>query len=379
MSKKKNRAAVPIATGFHYVRAALSMPVAVKGLVRRGKIVGKEEMSPEDTQKSTESVEKNKDGIDQANKAIWNHVRGPETKTPDFPLVGGDKNTMARLDSKLPKETKTQPRKPASQVDMTWIKDQKSKLAQKSEDTDVEGLLWLYTTEDGIAHLEELSKAEKKFKPGDRVKTTMGVRLSGTIVKPFDWHSSTDGTYKAPEINRGYHPVEWSDGTKGYHHQDHMELEAKKEEVEKAESAGKPMDKMPDKDAIESPNSSGQGFSASHEKNPFHKIITSHGYQYSHSTPVGRTGGKGEVKNIHHTYELPGSGNRPGNERKVGVHEDKETGAWNWESSINSGSSVHTRGTGPQALDSHLKRVARPVKKSSEELVNEALAKHLKD
>jgi hypothetical protein len=61
----------------------------------------------------------------------------------------------------------------------------------------------------------------KKFPIGTRVKKTMGIRMSGTIVKPFYWKQSTDGTYKAPDKRE--QAVEWDNGTKGYSFIDHIE------------------------------------------------------------------------------------------------------------------------------------------------------------
>ncbi len=51
--------------------------------------------------------------------------------------------------------------------------------------------------------------------------------------------------------------------------------------------------------AIQNPNTCGQGFDPFHANLPHHAIITSFGYQYSHSTPVHHVGA---VK-IHHTYK----------------------------------------------------------------------------
>lgn len=58
-----------------------------------------------------------------------------------------------------------------------------------------------------------LSKRDAKI--GTRVKTTMGIRRTGKIVKPFFWKDSTDGTYKSP--SKGEVPIEWDNGEKGYH------------------------------------------------------------------------------------------------------------------------------------------------------------------
>jgi hypothetical protein len=68
-----------------------------------------------------------------------------------------------------------------------------------------------------------LEAKKSEFPIGSKVVTTMGVRRKGTITKPFHWKQSDDGTYKEP--GKGYHPVQWSDGTKGYHHKHHMKIE----------------------------------------------------------------------------------------------------------------------------------------------------------
>lgn len=53
---------------------------------------------------------------------------------------------------------------------------------------------------------------------------------------------------------------------------------------------------------IENPNSSGQGYSASHKDNPYHKLLTEFGFKYSHSTPViSRMVTTGLY--LHHTYK----------------------------------------------------------------------------
>lgn len=65
------------------------------------------------------------------------------------------------------------------------------------------------------------AKAMKAFPVGSKVRTTMGVRLEGTIVEAFYWKNSTDGTYDTPKPD--YVPVEWTDGTKGYSWMYHIE------------------------------------------------------------------------------------------------------------------------------------------------------------
>jgi len=154
---KRHYGSTPRPKGFKYARQALHMPVAVAGMVRRGKIIGKDE----------DACEKNTEGMEQANKALWNHQRG---QTSDFPLVGRNQAHVARLEAQMPKSPAASakipmPKKPSSSITMEWLKDQKEKLTQKSEDVDVEGLLWLYDTEDGNLELDVLfEKAEKDKK-----------------------------------------------------------------------------------------------------------------------------------------------------------------------------------------------------------------------
>ena len=153
MAKKRNYGATPLPKGFKYVRQGLHIPVAVSGMVRRGGVVGKDE---EDMSKQ----DKPASGIEQANKALWDHQRG---QAPDFPLVGRDKTLAPKIESKLsptPKATVPAPKQPASKLDMNWLKEQKQLLARKSEDTDVATLCWLFGTSEGIEHLAKLEKAE---------------------------------------------------------------------------------------------------------------------------------------------------------------------------------------------------------------------------
>ena len=60
-----------------------------------------------------------------------------------------------------------------------------------------------------------------QFRPGDKVDTTMGVKLSGTVAtrhwRRDEW---TDGTYRHPEPREAGEavPVQWTDGTRGWIH-----------------------------------------------------------------------------------------------------------------------------------------------------------------
>jgi hypothetical protein len=86
-------------------------------------------------------------------------------------------------------------------------------------------------------------------------------------------------------------------------------------------------------------NSSGQGFDDSHKHHPLHSLITKHGFQYSHSTPIHQ--GDGSV-HVHHTYQA--------GEHKIGV----EAHSQKWESKVSSASGHSTQGVGVSQLDQHL-------------------------
>jgi hypothetical protein len=94
---------------------------------------------------------------------------------------------------------------------------------------------------------------------------------------------------------------------------------------------------------IHNPNSSGQGHDATHTANPYHEIITKHGYTYSHTTPV-RSPATGQVMN-HHTY-TKGS-------HTVGVH------GGTWGTSVSTASGRAMVGSGARTLDAHLSRKDR--------------------
>jgi len=55
-------------------------------------------------------------------------------------------------------------------------------------------------------------------KVGSRVCTTMGVRRTGTVIEPFNWKDSNDGTYRGPTSKEKAVWVKWNDGTKGWIH-----------------------------------------------------------------------------------------------------------------------------------------------------------------
>lgn len=59
----------------------------------------------------------------------------------------------------------------------------------------------------------------RRFRAGDSVRTTMGVRMAGTVAdRIFQPHEWSDGTYRPPLNARERVetvPVVWSDGTRG--------------------------------------------------------------------------------------------------------------------------------------------------------------------
>lgn len=68
-----------------------------------------------------------------------------------------------------------------------------------------------------------LQPVRLRYVPGERVKTNMGTRQSGVIVKHFYWQGSTDGTYKPP--TKRDVPVRWDNGTRGYINKIHLSPE----------------------------------------------------------------------------------------------------------------------------------------------------------
>lgn len=60
----------------------------------------------------------------------------------------------------------------------------------------------------------------RRFKAGDTVRTTMGVRMSGTVApRHFMPREYTDGSYRTPLTTREWReavPVIWTDGRRGW-------------------------------------------------------------------------------------------------------------------------------------------------------------------
>ena len=109
-------------------------------------------------------------------------------------------------------------------------------------------------------------------------------------------------------------------------------------------------------DAIENPNSSGQGYDPSHKEHPLHNIITKHGYKYSHTTPIHKT--DGDVYH-HHTYAL--------GEHKVGISSPDK-----WETKTSSSSGHRTTGEGGRKLEKHLIGKNRRYKLNSRDTAMDA-------
>lgn len=102
------------------------------------------------------------------------------------------------------------------------------------------------------------------------------------------------------------------------------------------------------KEAIEKPNSSGQGHDPDHVKNPYHDIITKHGYTYSHSTPVTHLGGE---KVMHHTYK----GGKFSPNGHYDDHHNVSVHGNTWETSRGSATGRSYFGRDAESLDKHLK------------------------
>jgi hypothetical protein len=97
-------------------------------------------------------------------------------------------------------------------------------------------------------------------------------------------------------------------------------------------------------EAIENPNSSGQGYDASHVHHPLHKTLARHGFEYSHSTPIHTRDGHVQV---HHTWVH--------GEHKVGAYANDHA----WNSKVSSASDHSKSGKGAGELAQHLANKAK--------------------
>src|SRR5262249_41516525 len=98
--------------------------------------------------------------------------------------------------------------------------------------------------------------------------------------------------------------------------------------------------------AIQRPNSSGQGHDPEHANNPFHDEIMSHGYSYSHTTPIV---GRDNQVSHHHTYKKF-YGN---DDHNVGVMKHPVTKVWGWDAH-KGGPGRHTTGNSTDSLHTYL-------------------------
>jgi hypothetical protein len=99
---------------------------------------------------------------------------------------------------------------------------------------------------------------------------------------------------------------------------------------------------------IVNPNSCGQGYSSEHSRNPYHTLLTSYGWQYSHSTPVTLL----EGKKLYHTYVC-------------GINRD-------WVASVGNDDlflEFHKLGNGYRHHMSHMSDVAKYLKRKNSELL----------
>lgn len=132
------------------------------------------------------------------------------------------------------------------------------------------------------------------------------------------------------------------------------------------------------KEAIEKPNTSGQGHDPNHESNPYHYTIIGHGFKYSHTTPVKLVRGaktnpeRSGLSTVyhtshHHTYSH--------GEHKVGVWPDSR-GFWHWDSKTSSASGHEKNGHSKDDLDKHLKGKVKRYKLN--ELSKKTLGSYVK-
>lgn len=121
-----------------------------------------------------------------------------------------------------------------------------------------------------------------------------------------------------------------------------------------------------DPKGIQNPNSSGQGYHPNHADHPYHDTIVSHGYEYSHSTPITgpsvttKLGQPPEQnKYLSHTYK-----HKTLKDHNVSVTVGKNGNKPHWAVSV-SGSGLENRGNDNNKLNSFLKgHVSRANKKT---------------
>jgi hypothetical protein len=77
-------------------------------------------------------------------------------------------------------------------------------------------------TQAGMRWASEAPRGRGSFRIGQPVQTTMGVRRSGRVIAPVSRDQWTDGTYRPPGPREQAVWVQWSDGTKGWSHAQHL-------------------------------------------------------------------------------------------------------------------------------------------------------------
>ena len=100
---------------------------------------------------------------------------------------------------------------------------------------------------------------------------------------------------------------------------------------------------------IRNPNSSGQGYDEDHGLNPYHALLLSQGFSYSHTTPVAYDDGR----RMYHTYKR--------GLRSIGVvpTSARQARSWSWRSTSRPGSGSSTTGVGEESLIRHLRNIKR--------------------
>lgn len=112
-------------------------------------------------------------------------------------------------------------------------------------------------------------------------------------------------------------------------------------------------------EAIENPNTSGQGHDPDHKDNPYHDTLLKHGYEYSHTTPVNHSAYsvgpkhpdyKNQDIRMHHAYK-----HKDLKDHVVGVNKNSH-GEHVWQTHrLGNSPGSGTSGRGVEALTKHLK------------------------
>ena len=145
----RNQAATPRPKGFHYIRQPVRMPVAVGGLVRRGKVVGKRETDPaaEAAGKRTTPTTPAERGEEAARLENRRRPATPQIpavagstplgfrakkgETPAHPTLPGEAAEASRMEAKTAAKPAAPPKTPASALNMKWYRAEQAKLGKK--------------------------------------------------------------------------------------------------------------------------------------------------------------------------------------------------------------------------------------------------------